>query len=67
VTTAATIWVVAGIGLLIVEDLWLTSVLSTLAIVFLLELFPFSRAVYEAGAGRFRERRAAVDPPAGES
>lgn len=66
VTTAATIWVVAGIGLMIVEDLWLTSILSTLAIVVLLELFPFSRAVYEAGAGRFRERPAPVDPPDGE-
>jgi len=55
-TTAVTVWAVAGIGLLIVEDLWLTCLLSTLAIVVLLELFPFSKMVYDAGRG-FRERR----------
>lgn len=47
VTTAATIWLVAGIGLLVAYELWLTAVLTTLTILFLLELAPVSNMVFQ--------------------
>jgi putative Mg2+ transporter-C (MgtC) family protein len=49
VTTAATIWALAGIGLAVAEDMWLTAVLVTGTIVVLLELSPLSDAIYRVG------------------
>lgn len=49
VTTAATIWVLAGIGLAVAEDLWLTAVLVTATLIVLLELAPVSDMVYRLG------------------
>lgn len=49
VTTASTIWLVAGIGLLVAYELWLTAVLTTLTAVFLLELAPVSDMVFRHG------------------
>lgn len=58
VTTAATIWVLAGIGLMVSEELYLASALLALAIVLLLELSPLSDWVYRNG------RRHAGEPDA---
>lgn len=52
VTSAATIWVLAGIGLLTALDLWLVAVLFTAAVILLLELAPVSDWVFEAGRRR---------------
>lgn len=52
VTTAATVWVLAGIGLAVAEDLWLTAVLVAATTVVLLELAPLSDAVYRLGLAR---------------
>ena len=49
VTTAATIWLVAGIGLLIAYELWLTAVLTSVTAVVLLELAPVSDIVFHHG------------------
>lgn len=49
VTTAATIWLVAGIGLLVAYELWLTAVLTTVTAVILLELAPVSDVVFRHG------------------
>lgn len=58
VTTAATIWVVAAIGLLVASHLWLTSLLLTAAVVGLLELVPLSNWVYHHGRHHSSARRA---------
>ncbi len=52
VTTAATIWVVAGLGLIVSLELWLTAILLTAATVAFLELAPLSDWIYAHGAGR---------------
>jgi putative Mg2+ transporter-C (MgtC) family protein len=52
VTTAATIWVLAGVGLAVAEDMWLTALLTTGTIIVLLELSPISDAVYHLGLRR---------------
>jgi putative Mg2+ transporter-C (MgtC) family protein len=57
VTTAATIWILAGIGLLVARELWLASVLLTLVVVVLLELSPVSDWVYSTGLRRQAHRR----------
>ena len=56
VTTAATIWAVAGVGLLVAYELWLTAVLATLTIVVLLELAPVSDVVFRHGRRASRAR-----------
>jgi uncharacterized membrane protein YhiD involved in acid resistance len=67
VTTAATIWVLAGIGLLVAHDLWLTAVLLTLTAILLLELSPLSDWVFATGEGRRSRRRSGYSPdPDGE-
>lgn len=55
-TTAATIWAVAGVGLLVAYELWLTAVLATLTIVVLLELAPVSDMVFRHGMRASRAR-----------
>lgn len=49
VTSAATLWVVASLGLMIALNLWLTVLLITIVIVALLELSPLSDFVYRFG------------------
>lgn len=49
VTTAATVWVLAGLGLLVSADLWLAALLLTMATIGLLELAPISDWVYRNG------------------
>lgn len=55
VTTAASIWVLAGIGLLVSRHLWLTALLVTMTMVALLELSPLSDMVFKLGTRRHRE------------
>lgn len=55
VTTAATVWVLAGIGLAVAEDMWLTALLITATVVVLLELSPLSDAIYRLGLRRHGE------------
>ncbi|MEZ4554778.1 MAG: MgtC/SapB family protein [Dehalococcoidia bacterium] len=52
VTTAATVWVLAGIGLAVAENMWLTAVLITATVVVLLELSPLSDMIYRLGLER---------------
>ena len=56
VTTAASIWLLAGIGLLVAHELWLTAVLLTVTATILLELAPVSDWVFATG-NRRRSRR----------
>jgi putative Mg2+ transporter-C (MgtC) family protein len=62
VTTAATIWLLAGIGLLVAHDLWLTAVLLTGTTIVLLELSPVSDWVFLTGEGRRFRRRSSHEP-----
>lgn len=57
VTTAAMVWVLAGIGLAVAEDMWLTAALVTVTVVVLLELAPLSDAIYDVGRQRNRGSR----------
>src|SRR5690606_19819089 len=52
ITTAATIWVLAGLGLLVAFDLWLVALLMTGLVIVLLELSPLSDWVYRTGRRR---------------
>ncbi len=65
VTTAATIWVLAGLGLAVAHHLWLMSGLLTVGIVVLLELSPVSDWVFATGRRRaaHRRRNRAEPPP----
>ncbi|HET7738826.1 MAG TPA: MgtC/SapB family protein [Tepidiformaceae bacterium] len=63
-TTAVTVWVMAGIGLFVAEDLLLAAVLLTAGVILTLELSPVSewvaaKARPDAAARRFRETMAA--------
>ncbi len=49
ITTAATVWVVAGVGLLVGERLWLSAVLMSVTVVTVLELSPLSDWVLRQG------------------
>jgi putative Mg2+ transporter-C (MgtC) family protein len=49
VTTAATLWVMAGLGLIVSEELWLTALLLTITLIILLELSPVSDWVFNIG------------------
>lgn len=49
VTTAATIWALAGVGLAVAEDLWLTALLVAVTMIVLLELAPVSDSIYRIG------------------
>lgn len=62
-TTAATIWVVAALALLVSAELWLTAVLLTVATVALLELLPVSDWLYRKGLAREANRRRRLVPP----
>ena len=48
-TTAATVWLVAAVGLLVGAELWLTALLVTGLVLGLLELLPISDWVYRKG------------------
>lgn len=45
VTTAATVWVMAAVGLVVASDLWVLALLTTLTIILVLELAPVSDRV----------------------
>ncbi len=45
VTTAATVWVMAAVGLVVASELWVLALLSTLTIILVLELAPVSDRV----------------------
>ena len=45
VTTAATVWAMAAVGLIVASELWLLALLSTVTIIALLELAPVSDLV----------------------
>ncbi|MCC7089241.1 MAG: MgtC/SapB family protein [Chloroflexi bacterium] len=47
VTSAATIWVMAAIGLLVANQLWLTAVLASATVVVVLELAPVSERFFQ--------------------
>ncbi len=64
VTTAATVWVVAAIGLLVAAKLWLSALGITVAVVLLLELAPVSAWIYRRGESH--RNRQAPEPPANE-
>ncbi|MGH2632662.1 MAG: MgtC/SapB family protein [Tepidiformaceae bacterium] len=52
ITTAATIWVMAAVGLLVASEAWLSALLVTAAIVVMLELEPFSSWILLHGRPR---------------
>lgn len=58
VTTAATMWIVAAIGLAIAERMWLVGIGVAAGVILLLELAPVSDWVYRHGKA-YRGRRAA--------
>lgn len=62
VTTAATIWAMAAVGLVAGEKLWLTATLVTVTLVVLLELAPLSDWVLEHG----RPHERPTVPPSGD-
>ena len=66
VTTAATIWVVAGIGLLVANELWLTGILTTVTVVVVLELAPFSDIVFRLGSATPRSKGGRGSRPPGK-
>ncbi len=57
VTSAATIWVMAAVGLLVANELWLTAVLATAVVVVVLELAPFSDRILRWSRAREAVRR----------
>ena len=63
VTTAATIWAMAAVGLLVGEKLWITAILVTVTLVVLLELAPLSDWVLEHGRPHDRPT---IPPSAGD-
>ncbi len=60
VTTAATIWVMAAVGLVVSQELWLTAILVTLTLLVVLELAPASDWVLRQSAERGLVHTAAV-------
>lgn len=52
ITTAATVWVMAAVGLLVASEAWLAAILFTLAIVLMLELEPVSSWILAHGKPR---------------
>lgn len=56
VTTAATVWVTAALGLVIGNDLPVTGILLALALVVMLELAPLSDWVYARGRAQRRAK-----------
>lgn len=63
VTTAATVWLVAAIGLLVSAELWLTAVALTGIYIVLLELAPVSDWIYTQGKVRRAGRPLTTDDP----
>lgn len=61
VTTAATVWVTAAVGLVIGNDLMVTGILLALSLIVMLELAPVSDWVY--ATGRARRKRTGVREP----
>lgn len=60
VTTAATIWVLAGVGVIVAQEWWLTALLVAISIVIILELAPLSDWVLRRSAEEGAVRTDAV-------
>lgn len=60
ITTAATIWMMAAVGVVTGEELWLTAVLVTLTVLVVLELAPVSDWVLRHGKAHTRSKAADV-------
>jgi putative Mg2+ transporter-C (MgtC) family protein len=65
VTSAATIWVMAAVGLLVANELWLTALLSTAVVVVVLELAPFSDRILRWSREREASRQNSHPPETG--
>lgn len=61
VTTAATVWVMAAVGLVVASELWVLALLSTLTIILVLELAPLSDRVL-ATSRRRRQTHGSARP-----
>jgi len=66
VTTAATVWVMAAVGLVVASELWIVALLSTLTIIFVLELAPISDRIV-ARSRRKRQTHDNARPSDGEA
>ena len=63
VTTAATVWVMAAVGLLVANELWVTAVLASATVVVLLELAPVSDRVLQWSRRRGTVHEGTAAPP----
>jgi putative Mg2+ transporter-C (MgtC) family protein len=63
ITSAATIWVMAAVGLLVANELWLTAVLASATVVVVLELAPLSDRVFRWSHRREVAHREATPRP----
>ncbi|MEO8538217.1 MAG: MgtC/SapB family protein [bacterium] len=65
VTTAATVWVMAAVGLAVASELWLLALLATATIIMCLELAPISDRMFGSSQKRVIGRRHAsgLDSP----
>lgn len=64
VTTAATVWAIAAVGLVVASQLWLLALLSTVTIIAVLELSPVSdRLLARSKARRKARAGGAPDSP----
>lgn len=57
VTTAATVWVLAALGLVAALEMWLTALVLTAVYIALLELAPISDWIYARGSRGSHDRR----------
>ena len=62
VTTAATIWAMAAVGLVVASELWLLPLLISATIIVLLELAPVSERIFGISRESERGERAAEHP-----
>jgi putative Mg2+ transporter-C (MgtC) family protein len=60
ITTAATIWVMAAVGVVAGERLWLTAILVTVTVLVVLELAPVSDWVLRHGKLHTRSKPSAI-------
>lgn len=66
VTTAATIWVTAALGLAVAGELYLLAVLATAAVIILLELSPITDRLFGARIGRTSGNASSANQASGD-
>ncbi len=66
VTTAATVWVVAAVGLMVAAELWLSAVVITAIVVMFLELVIVSQWVYARGRDHRHRPEQTIAPGEGD-